>query len=332
MGRPEPVGTSSPSLRPFRFGVSCNAGGSAAEIRAKARRLEDLGYYSLLWQDHYAGPGPAVQAASHPPQTVAAIPAAVLAAEATTSLVVGFRVLCADYHHPVVLAKELATLDLLSGGRLEIGLGAGWMASEYAAMGIPFDSPGRRVERLAEVIAVLDACFADGPADFRGDSFAVEGFEGVPKPLQRPRPPLAIGGGGRRVLELAARRADIVSVNLDMRSGRLGAEAVGRSADVSIDERLLWIRGAAGQRQSALTLEIGVHFVAVTSDADEALEAMLHLPASVGRRHPHALVGTVGELCDLLEARREEWGFSYVTIQDRTAEAFAPVVRRLAGR
>ena len=196
--------------RPFRFGISVNAGTSATEIAETARRAEGLGFYSLLWQDHYAGPGAAMAEARHPPQNIAAIPAAVVAAQATTTLVVGFRVLCIDYHHPVVLAKEMATLDLISEGRVEVGLGAGWMASEYAAMGIALDPPATRIARLAEAITVLGQCFAGGPVAFDGDFYHVGDFAAAPTPVQRPGPPIAVGGGSRRVLELAARTANIV--------------------------------------------------------------------------------------------------------------------------
>jgi probable F420-dependent oxidoreductase len=320
------------TIHPFRFGVATNAGTSAADIKERARKLEDLGYYSLLWQDHYIGPGTALVAAQHPAQAVAAIPAAMIAMDATTTLTVGFRVLCVDYHHPVVLAKELATLDCLSNGRLEIGLGAGWMSSEYAAMGIPFDSAGRRIERLAEAITVIDQCLTGRSVDFQGTYYSVQDFQAVPAPSQRPRPPIAIGGGGPKILALAARRADIVSLNLDMRSGKFGADAIGRSSEDAISEKLEWIRTAAGPRYPNLIVEVGAHFAAVTDNADDVLESMTRLPAHEARQHPHALVGSVDEICDLLHERRDRYGFSYITIQERVAEAFAPVAQRLAGQ
>jgi probable F420-dependent oxidoreductase len=318
--------------RPFRLGVATNAGTSAGDIKERARRLEGLGYYSLLWQDHYIGPGQALTAAQHPAQNIASIPAAVIAMDATSTLVVGFRVLCIDYHHPVVLAKELATLDLLSEGRLEIGLGAGWMASEYAAMGIPFDTAGHRIERLSEAITVLDQCFAGGPVSVQGSSYSIKDFEATPLPTQRPRPPIAVGGGGPKILALAARQADIVSLNLDMRSARFGADAISRSSEAAMKEKLAWVRESAGARYDDLTLEIGAHFAAVTDSPDDVLTSMTRLPAAAARQHPHALVGSVDEICDLLEERRELYGFSYVTIQERVAAAFAPVAQRLAGR
>jgi probable F420-dependent oxidoreductase len=316
---------------PLRFGVATNAAMSAPQLKQRARRLEELGYHSLLFQDHYLGPGPAISAAQHPPQNIAAIPAAAIAADATSTLVVGFRMLCVDYHHPVVLAKELATLDLLGNGRLEVGLGAGWMASEYSAMGIPFDSPGTRIARLGEALELLAQFFGDGAVDFSGTFYRAHGFEGTPSPVRRPRPPIAVGGGGRKVLSLAARHADIISINLDMRAGTFGAETIGRSTCDAVTEKLSWISESAGERYEELVLEIGAHFAAVTDAADVVLETMTKLPTSIAREHPHALVGTVEQICDLIEERRERHGFSYITIQERVAEEFAPVVARLAG-
>jgi probable F420-dependent oxidoreductase len=314
----------------FRFGVSTNSATSARELKERARRLEGLGYHSLLFQDHYLGPGPALTAARHPPQDIAAVPAAAVAADATSTLVVGFRVLCVDYHHPVVLAKELASLDLLSEGRLEIGLGAGWMAAEYAAMGVRLDPPAARIARLRETVEFLGQFFGRSPVEYAGSFVTASGFDGTPA---RPRrPPLAIGGGSRNILSLAARHADVVSVNLDMRTGVFGAEAID-SGD-AMDEKLGWIRAAAGTRAEELVVEIGAHFVAVTteSDADAAAERMTRLPPNRGRAHPHALVGSVEQICDLVQERRERYGISYLTIHDRVAESFAPVVARLAGR
>jgi probable F420-dependent oxidoreductase len=280
-----------------------------------------------------------MDAARHPVQSVAAIPAVALAADATSTLRVGFRVLCVDYHHPVVLAKELATLDLFSDGRLEIGLGAGWISSEYEAMGLHFDRAGARIDRLGEVIDLLKQCFAEGPVDISGNGLRASGFEGAPKPLQKPWPPIAIGGGGRRVLELAAREADIVAVNMDMRSGQFGPEGVRLSTSEVMDEKVQWIREAAGERFASLECEIGVHFVMVTDDADSVLtdvaqwtNGLVDLPPDDAREHPHVLVGSASEICDTLEDRRERYGFSYITVQERVAAAFSPVVDRLSGR
>ena len=155
--------------KPFRFGLMTATADSGRAVKGLAQKAEALGYHSLLWNDHYAGPGAAMTAANHMPQGIASIPAVTLAAEATQTLHVGFRVLCIDYHNPTVLSKTMATMDLFSEGRLEVGLGAGWIASEYEAMGIPFDTPGTRIKRLADVIEIMKQSFSDGPVDVRGD-------------------------------------------------------------------------------------------------------------------------------------------------------------------
>ncbi|MBJ7368391.1 MAG: LLM class flavin-dependent oxidoreductase, partial [Ilumatobacteraceae bacterium] len=213
--------------KPFRFGVQGYAPASAGEWRALARKAESLGFSSFHLADHVIGPGPALAATGHPVQTVAAIPAMAVAAEATTTIKIGCRVLCVDYRNPVMLAKELATLDFFSEGRLEIGLGAGWLQNEYDAMGITFDRAGVRLDRLEEVIALIRASSADGELNMAGKHVHAVGFEAVPKPIQRPMPPIMIGGGAQRILGIAGREADIVSLNFNNSSGKLGPEGIG---------------------------------------------------------------------------------------------------------
>jgi probable F420-dependent oxidoreductase len=321
--------------RPFRFAVQSFSAPDATTWRERARRAEALGYSALHLADHFLGPGPALAASRHPLQDLAAVPAMAMAAEATETLRVGCRVFCNDYRHPVMLAKEAATLDLLSGGRLELGLGAGWLRAEYAAAGIPFDAPGRRIERLGEAVSLLKALFSDAPVAHAGRHYQVSGFTGAPRPLQRPHPPLLIGGGGRRVLELAAREADIVSLNFDNRSGVLGPDGVQSGGAEATAQKIRWLREAAGARFGSLELEIGVYFTFVT-DAPEAMAGAvgkaLGLPAEAMLRHPHALFGSCDALCDELERRRDAYGISYVTVGDAALEAFAPVVARLTGR
>ena len=202
-----------PHRRPFRFGVGPGAIalGSAGTWRDFARRIEDLGYATLSVGDHLVG--------GHGP--VAAIAAA---AEATTRLRVGALTFCNDYRHPVVLAQEAATLDLLSDGRLELGIGAGWMRADYERAGIPLDPAGERVERLAEAITVIKGCFAGEPLTFDGAHYRIDGHVGRPAPVQRPHPPILVGGAGPKVLTLAARKADIVGLNVNLRAGHLGPE------------------------------------------------------------------------------------------------------------
>jgi alkanesulfonate monooxygenase SsuD/methylene tetrahydromethanopterin reductase-like flavin-dependent oxidoreductase (luciferase family) len=295
--------------RAFRFGCQSFHAASGREWKDKARRAEDLGYSSLVLADHYLGPGPAIASTGHPVQTLAAVPAMTLAAEATTTIRVGCRVMCVDYRNPVVLAKEMATIDLFSEGRLECGLGAGWLAGEYEAMGVVMDAPGRRIARLADVVRVVKAHFGDGECAVEGTpgtGVRAVGFEGVPKPVQRPRPPIMIGGGGRTVLTLAATEADKVA----------------------------WVREAAGPRADALELEIGAYFTVMTDKVAAtagAMAPMFGLSVEDLLAHPHALIGSVEAVCEELQRRREQYGISYVTVGDNVMEAFAPVVARLAG-
>ena len=184
-------------LRPFRFGVSVHGSKSRAEWIGVARQAEVLGYSTLLIPDHLG-------------DQLSPIPALLAAAEATSTLRVGSLVFDNDFRHPVMLAKEAATLDVLSGGRLELGLGAGWMKPEYERAGIPFERASVRIEKMEEAIQIVKGLFADGPLDFAGQYYTITGLEGFPKPVQRPHPPLHIGGGGQRLLSIAAREADII--------------------------------------------------------------------------------------------------------------------------
>jgi probable F420-dependent oxidoreductase len=323
------------ATQPFRFAVQSFSASSAHEWRERARRVEDLGYSALHLADHVLGPGEAIAAANHPIQELAAVPAMAMAAEATSTLRIGCRVFCIDYRHPAVLAKEVATLDLLSDGRLEIGLGAGWLRAEYDALGIPFDEPAVRIERLGEVIETLRAHMGDGPVKISGRHVRLSGFEGAPKPVQKPNPPLMIGGGSRRVLELAAREADIVSFNFNNRSGTLGPEGVKSGTSSATARKLDWVREAAGARFAELELEIGAYFTMVTdkgSATSEAMAGAFGLSPEEMAAHPHALIGSVESICEVLERRREELGISYVTVPDTTADVFAGVVARLSGR
>jgi len=320
--------------RPFRFGVQSFSATSRTAWRDVAMRTEDLGYAVLSLADHFIGPGPAQEATSHPPQELAAVPAMAVAAEATNTLRLSCRVFCIDYRHPVMLTKEAATLDLLSEGRVEIGVGAGWLAGEYAAAGIPFERPGVRIAKLAEGIALMKQLMADGEVSFKGEHFRVEGFEGRPKPVQRPHPPLMIGGGGERVLSLAAREADIVSFNFNNRSGVIGPDGVQTSTAELTAEKVAWVKRAAGDRFESIELEIGAYFTFVGDAGDSMAEGMASafgLSSDAMRAHPHALFGSVDTICEELVRRREQYGISYITVGDAHMHDFAPVVARLSG-
>jgi probable F420-dependent oxidoreductase len=320
--------------RPFRFACQAYRPTSGKEWRDLARRVEDLGYSTLHVPDHVVGPGPLSEASGHRVQTVAAIPAMAVAAAVTTTLRVGSRLLCVAYHHPVVLAKEAATLDMLSDGRLEFGLGAGWLSDEYEAMGIGFDSPAARIDRLSETLDLIEQCFSGEQVDLNGEYIQAHGFRAIPAVVQSPRPPLMIGGGGKRILTLAGERADIVSVNFNNRGGVLGPDSIATSTSAETHRKLDWVRQGAGDRFEDVELEIAAYFVAIdgTGGAVQRLTEQLKLPAEELQSFPHALIGSVDEICDELQRRREEYGFSYITVGDAVAEEFAPVVKQLAGQ
>lgn len=320
--------------RPFRFAVQSFSASSPAEWRERARRAEDLGYSALHLADHYIGPGPAIAATGHPVQQLVAVPAMTVAAEATTTLRVGCRVFCIDYRPIAVLAKEAATIDFFSGGRLEFGLGAGWLQGEYEAMGLTMDPASVRVDRLAESVSAVKALLSGEEVAFEGDHVRLSGFAGVPVPPAPP--PIMIGGGSRRVLELAGREADIVSLNFDNRSGRIGPAGLQSATAVRTAEKVAWVRAAATAAGRPLPeLEIGAYFTVVGPDPSAAaagLGQMFGLAPDEVVTHPHCLLGEAPAIVEELLRRRETYGISYVTINDGALEAFAPVVAALAGR
>lgn len=308
--------------RPFRFGFSLDGLDDPEQIAGRVRRAEDMGYSSVVMTDHFDD--------RHGP--LVALTAAALA---TTSLRVGTLVLANDYRHPAVLAKELASLDVISGGRLEIGIGAGWMASDYEQAGLQFDRPGIRIQRLDEAVTVLEGCFAEGPFDFEGDHYRISGLDSQPKPVQKPRPPLLMAGGGHRMLALAARRADIIGINPSLHSGAIDAHAGPTATAEATDSKLSVLREAAGDRFDSLELQTRVHLAAITGDAHDLVAAAapaFGITAEQALASPHALVGTVNECVDRIESWRERWGISYISLMGSSAEEMAPVVERLAGR
>ncbi|MDZ4828356.1 MAG: TIGR03621 family F420-dependent LLM class oxidoreductase [Actinomycetota bacterium] len=318
--------------RPFRFLVQSYAATSPDDWREQARRAEAHGYESFHLADHYIGPGPALASTGHPVQVLAAIPAMAVAAEATSTIRIGCRVLCIDYHQPVVLAKELATIGWFAGGRLDIGLGAGWLGAEYEAMGIPFDRAGIRIDRLAETIELVRAFCAGGALDIQGKHVYATGFDAIPVPPEAPR--IMVGGGAPRVLRLAGSTADTVSINFDNRAGRIGPEGLASGTAEGTAEKIGWIREGAGDRFDEVELEIAAYFTFVTDDRDGTLNAMapmFGLSPDQFAEHPHALVGGIDEIVDILVERRERYGISSVTVGGDVMDAFAPVVARLAG-
>ena len=307
--------------RPFRFGVQLSTAPSGEAWATLARRAEDLGYSSLFLPDHFG-------------DQLAPVPAMQAAADATTSLRVGCLVFDNDYKHPVVLAKEIATIDVLSGGRVELGIGAGWMNSDYEQSGIQHDRAGVRIDRMEEGIAVLKGLFADGAYSFEGDHYRITGLDGQPKPVQRPHPPILIGGGAKRVLTIAGREADIVGVNPSIVSGQVDADAARSGAADVTDQKLEWVRAAAGDRYTDIEINMLIFAAMLTDDPAGTKASMAPLfglePGDIDD-YPHAWIGSVESICDDLQKRRERWDVSYLVVQGDAMEAMAPVVERLAG-
>lgn len=307
--------------RPFRFTVQASHLAATEDLVPFARRAEDLGVAVLTVADHLD-------------EQVAPIPALMAAADATTTIRVGSLVFATDYRHPAVLARDAATVDRLSGGRLEFGLGAGWKATDYEAAQIPLDRPSVRIARLEEAVQVVKGLWADGPFTFDGEHYRINALDGAPKPAQRPGPPVVIGGGGRKVLEVAGRHADIVHLNPSLPAGVIDARAGATATAESTEQKIQWARDAAGDRADDLTFAVRVHLAVVTDDRDDMIDL---LAGGFGLTHeqaaatPHALCGTVEQICDDLVARRERFGISDIGISASAMDDLAPVIARLAG-
>jgi probable F420-dependent oxidoreductase len=281
-----------------------------------------VGYSTLYLPDHFgdqAGP----------------IAALMAAADATTRLRVGSLVFDNDYRHPVVLAKEAATLDLLSDGRFDFGIGAGWMIRDYEQSGIPYDPAGIRIERMAEAVTIFKKFFAGGEFSFEGKHYKIQGLEGTPLPVQKPHPPFVIGGGGRKMLELAAREADTINVNFNLREGRPGNSTAQTGLAAVTDEKLRWIREAAGDRFEAIELGVWILRASVTDDRDVVAQAFAPRTGIEPKdllEVPHFMIGTIDQIVEDLQKRRERYGISHVVVPGDAADDLAPVVERLAGK
>lgn len=307
--------------RRFRFGVQLHTATSGEEWSGLARRAEELGYATAFLPDHFG-------------DQLAPVPALMAAAAATTELRVGALVFDNDYKHPLVLAKEMATIDVLSGGRVEVGLGAGWMRSDYEESGIAYDPPATRVDRFEEGLSVITALLGPDPVNFAGTYYQVHGHNGLPKPVQSPRPPILVGGGKRRMLALAGRHADIVGINPTIPNGVADADAARNGTAELTDEKLSWVRDAAGDRYGDLEINLLNFACIVTDDRQKVAQdfaPVMGLEPDQLLEFPHALVGTVEEIAESVQARRERWDASYVVVQQDVMEAMAPVVARLAG-
>jgi probable F420-dependent oxidoreductase len=306
------------AAHPFRFGLLVPSRPSRRDWIETARRAEDLGYSTLLIPDHFDS-------------QLAPMPALMAAADATTTLRVGSLVANNDFRHPLALAKEAATLDLLSEGRFELGLGAGFRKPEYAAAGIQCDQPAVRVDRLTEAVLLIKQALRSQPLDFSGKHYTVTDYTGLPSPVQSPLP-IMIGGGGPRILRLAGQEADIVGIAANLAPSRpdLGREYVGNR----IEQKLQWVRDGAGERFSDIELQTMVPIAIATNDSDAALaEACVRfgLTPEEAAETFLLLVGSVEQMTETLMARRDRVGISYYVFFAEAMEPLAPVVERLAG-
>lgn len=312
------------SARRFRFAVNPHGAADGAAWTAVARKAEDLGYATLLVPDHLN-------------QQLAPFSALAAAAAATTTLRIGTQVLCNELRPPVVAAKELATLDVLSGGRLDWGMGAGWLPDDFAALGHE-PRPAERVDRLVEAVGVMRALFSGEEVHHAGEHYRVDLARAQPVPVQRPHPPLLIGGAQRRLLTFAGREADIVSISPGLAARAFGPYEASMSVEANTDRQVGWVRAGAGaggvDRFGRVELSVVAMPAKVTDRPRETAEQVaptLGLAPDEVLRSVHVLLGSVGEICETLQARRERWGISSIVIPWRFAEPFAPVVARLAG-
>lgn len=300
-------------MKRFRFGVNCTTT-SAAEWLDTARKAEALGFDVYIAQDHFGA-------------QLAPLPALAAAALVTTRLRLATLVLDNDFRHPSLVAKEAATLDVLSGGRMELGLGAGWLESDYLRTGIPFDPPAVRLERLAESLQICKLLLeSETPVTFRGKHYCIDGLEPLPRPAQRPRPPVMAGGRLKRALQLAGREADIVSISL------LDRRAADGSAPPTFSQKVSWVREAAGERYAAMQLHVNAAVVDIGGLRTEAVAAFAARTAQTvddALRSPGVLVGSEQAIVEKLHAVREEFGVSYWVVHARNMDVFSRVIARL---
>ncbi|HEV3227628.1 MAG TPA: TIGR03621 family F420-dependent LLM class oxidoreductase [Acidimicrobiales bacterium] len=308
--------------RPFRFGVDLQASLPGRSFADSTRELEALGFSTVFVPDHFdEGLGP--------------ITAMATAAAATTTLNVGSLVLDCDFRHPAVLARELASIDLLSEGRLEVGLGAGWKRLDYDRSGLTMDPPRVRVDRMIEHTRVLKGLFADGPLSFAGEHYTITELDGTPPPHRPGGPPILIAGGARRVLTFAGEIADIVGVNASIHSGEVDTAAAKDSLADRFDEKVAWVRDGAVPRFDDIEINAWIAIASLTDDGAavaESLAPMYETDANSVRSSPLTLIGSLDEITGMLEARRARWGYSYIVLPGAQTHELAPVVAALAGK
>lgn len=312
--------------RPFRFGAQLYADDNRQKWIAQVKKAESIGFSVVTLPDHFG-------------ERVAIWPSIVAAADATTQLRFGSMAINNDFWNPVVLAREIATTDVMTEGRIEVGVGAGWRSADYEWTGVARDRASIRIARLAESVEVLKKTFAGQRFDFHGTYFQVDGVEGWPHPVQQPHPPLMIGGSGPKILGLAAREANIVGVHINLDAGNFdvtaGTPNIEQGAtNRQIEERLAWIKQAAGTRFDSLELHVFVLDVVITEDrsavAERIAEAYAISPEEV-KTSPYFAIGTIRSIVEQLQDSRDRYGLSYITVREDHLDLFAPVVEQLAG-
>lgn len=323
-------------LRPFRFGTSLQAT-SRTELLAQVRKAQDKGYSAVATPDHIGAPRLA------PISTLAAV-AALDSPLRLTSIVFGN-----DFRHPAMLASEAAAIDIISDGRLELGIGTGWLSVDYEKTGIAYEPPGSRIDRLGEAITIIKSLFSSEAVTYAGRYYTINDFNLLPKPVQRPHPPILIGGGGKRMLTLAARQANIVSINPITTDG--GMDFTTLTAE-TFAQKVAWVREAAGERFDEIELHSMIMWVIVTDDQEQAVQQwfpqaenfFIRRGESIATgarafttedvlRSPYVLIGTIEQMVAELQARRERYGVSYFTTSSSIGpDTFGPVVSQLAGK
>lgn len=313
-------------VRPFRFGIVTESAPSREEWINLARRVEEAGFSTFLLADHYVN--------EFPP-----IAALMAAADATTTLRVGSIVFDNDFRHPALLAKEVATLDLLSGGRFELGLGAGWHKPEYDQVGIPFDSAGVRISKMEESLQIIKQFFTRESVTFSGNHYKVTELQAFPKPVQRPHPPIFVGGGGKKMLSIGGREADIVGIHFKVNDD--GSVDTSERAEAAIAQKVEWVRQAAGERFANIELNMLANSAIIAEDRQQAAEQLIRERENQGRTgvtaeqiltNPYHFIGTVEQITEHLQGLREKFGISYIVVGSEYLEALTPVVARLAGK
>ncbi len=303
------------AARKFRFGAQYT-GSTLEDWQEFARKAEDLGFSTLVVQDHFGA-------------QLSPLPALVSAAAVTSRLRLATIVLDNDFRHPANLAKEAATVDVLTGGRFEMGMGAGWLMPDYQKTGIPFGPPGERMSRFREAVQIVKAFFSEGSAvSFHGKHYNIEGLDAFPKATQKPRPPLMIGGRQRRMISFAAREADIVSISMLDRRTPDGPKPP------TFAEKIAWVREAAGERYPEIEIHANSQNVQVTDDQKQAVEETaerLKIHPEDVLQAPANLIGSVDAIVEQLHAWRENCDLTYFVLQPRAIEAFAPVIAKVAG-